>query len=149
VIGVGNAWRGDDAAGLLVAERVREAAPGLDVRDCEGEPIVLLDAWEGADAVWVVDAVSSGAPPGTIHRLDVDAEPLPATLFRPSTHTFGVAEAVELARALDRLPERLVVFGIEGDTFEAGDGVSEAVAAAAVRVARTVRTEVEACTSRR
>ena len=130
VLGVGNAYRGDDAVGLAVAGRVRERAPGLEVVVCEQEPIQLLDAWAGADLALLVDAVSSGAPPGTVHRLDATAEPVPATVFRGSTHAFGVAEVVELGRALGRLPGRLLVFGVEGAAFSAGDELTPAVAAA-------------------
>ena len=80
----------------------------------------------------MVDAVSSGAEPGTIHRLDALTERLPAELSRGSTHAFGLAEAVELARALERLPGRLLVFGIEGKRFDAGAGLSPEVEQAAV-----------------
>ena len=130
MLGVGNAYRGDDAVGLAVAGRVRERAPELEVVVCEQEPIQLLDAWTGADLALLVDAVSSGAPPGTVHRLDATAEPVPATVFRGSTHAFGVAEVVELGRALGRLPGRLLVFGVEGAAFSAGDELTPAVAAA-------------------
>ena len=51
-------------------------------------------------------------------------------MLRSSTHAFGVADAVELARALDRLPERLDVYAIEGASFAAGAPLSPAVAAA-------------------
>ncbi len=146
VIGVGNAWRGDDGVGLLVARIVRKALPDLDVRDCEGEPVALLDAWEGANAVWLVDAVRSGAAPGTVHRLDVGQKELPHELFRASTHAFGLAEAVELARALGRLPERLVVYGVEGRRFGAGDNLSRDVEQAAAEVAAAVLREVAECT---
>ena len=75
----------------------------------EGEPIDLLDRWEGAGEVIVVDAVRSGAPAGTVHRLDRAGRADPAAL-RGSTHAFGLAETIELARALDRLPQRLTVY---------------------------------------
>ncbi|MGA8805322.1 MAG: hypothetical protein WB866_11580, partial [Solirubrobacterales bacterium] len=52
-----------------------------------------------------------------------------AELFRSSTHALGVADAVELARELDRLPARLAVYGIEGENFEAGEGLTPAVEA--------------------
>ena len=68
----------------------------------------------------VVDTVVSGAAPGTIQRFDVSATPLPAKLIGFSTHGLGVAEAIELARALDRLPDRTIVYGIEGSSFSAG-----------------------------
>ena len=150
VICVGNAFRGDDAAGLEVAKLLQGTLPeGAEVLEREGEPTALMDAWEGAEAVWLVDAVSSGAPSGSVHRINAGEEELPAGLFRASTHAFGLAETVELARALGRLPGRTVVFGIEGARFEAGDELSPEVAAAVPGVAESVREEVAACTSRR
>ena len=105
VIGVGNRWRTDDAVGLDVVGRLRGTLPDeVELMEREGEPTSLIDAWEGADAVWVVDAVSSGAKAGTLHRLDAGERELPAELFRASTHHFGLAEAVELARAVGSLP---------------------------------------------
>jgi hydrogenase maturation protease len=147
VIGIGNAWRNDDAAGLAVA-RLLEGLEGAAVIEREGEPTSLIDSWDGAEAVWLVDAVSSGAEPGTVHRYDASDQELPAQLFTTSTHHFGLAEAVELARAVGRLPRRTVVFGIEGKSFETGEKLSPEVEAAAARVAEAVREEVAACTRR-
>jgi hydrogenase maturation protease len=131
VIGVGNAYRGDDAVGLAVAERIRTRLPeGVEVVECEQEPTRLLDAWDGADVALVVDAAASGTTAGTVHRFDASAVPLPAQTFRSSTHAFGVGDAVELARTLDRLPRRVVVYGIEGASFAAGAPLSEPVEAA-------------------
>jgi hydrogenase maturation protease len=128
VIGVGNAWRGDDGAGLAVARRVQELAPaGVEVREVEGDASALVDAWAAADRVVVVDAAASGAPPGTVTRFDAAFEPLPARSVRSSTHAFGVPDAIELSRALGRLPERLDVYAIEGASFVAGDRLSPAV----------------------
>jgi hydrogenase maturation protease len=150
VICVGNAYRGDDAAALEVAKLLQGTLPeGAELLEREGEPTALMDAWEAAEAVWLVDAVHSGAPSGTVHRLDAGEQELPAGLFRASTHAFGLAEAVELARALGRLPARTIVFGIEGARFEAGDELSSEVAAAVPEVAEALRREVVACTSRR
>lgn len=131
VIGVGNAYRGDDAVGLAVAERVRGAVPDdVVVLECEQEPTRLVDAWEGADVAVVVDACAGADAPGTVHRYDAGEGPLPARVFRSSTHAFGVGDAVELSRALGRLPARLVVFGVEGSSFAAGAGLSPPVESA-------------------
>jgi hydrogenase maturation protease len=69
---------------------------------------------------------------------------VPADLFTCSTHGFGVATAVELARALNRLPPRLVLFGIEGKEFGIGRGLSTEVAsvlpAITARIAQMSRT---------
>jgi hydrogenase maturation protease len=133
VIGLGNAVRGDDAAGLLAAR----AVGGVEL---EGDPSALLDLLDGAPAATLVDAVASGAAPGTVHRFDASAEPLPASLrSSTSTHAIGLADALELARALGRLPRRVIVYGIEGAAFAAGDAVTPAVARAVEHVAAELR----------
>jgi hydrogenase maturation protease len=136
VIGVGNAWRGDDGAGLAVARRLRELSPaGVEVHELEGDATALVDTWSGADRVVVVDAAESGAPPGTVRRFDAHSGPLPVRSLRSSTHAFGVSDAVELARALGRLPGRLDVYAIEGATFTADDHLSPAVERAVAELA--------------
>ena len=75
----------------------------------------------------MVDAAAAGVAPGTVHRFDAGAAPLPARSLRSSSHHFGVADAVELARSLDRLPARLTVYAIEGEDFGAGRELSPAV----------------------
>jgi hydrogenase maturation protease len=128
LIGVGNRFRGDDGAGLEVASRLRATHPsGCRILEEEGEPGSLIEDWALVQEALVVDAVSTGAEPGTLHRFDATAEPLPVELFRSSTHALGIADAVELARELDRLPPRLAVYGIEGENFETGEGLSPAV----------------------
>jgi hydrogenase maturation protease len=132
VVGVGNRVRRDDGVGPEVADRVREARPGLDVVEVSGDASTLLDLWADHDLAVVVDAVRTGAPVGICHRWELlagewDVVP-PAS--RVSSHLIGVLDAVELARALDRLPGRLVVVGIEVVELGVGPGLSEPVAAA-------------------
>lgn len=144
VIGVGNEWRSDDAAGLVVARRLAELAPGLRVAERAGEPVDLIDAFADQDEVILIDAVESGARPGTIHRVDAGLRKLPSELFRGSTHALGVAEAIELGRALGRLPRTLLLFGIEGRSFAAGASLSPDVERAAERLARELRERASA-----
>lgn len=147
-VGVGNAYRSDDAAGLAVAERLRADADGMEVVACAQEPLRILDAWNGADLALVVDAVSSGAAPGTIHRFDATERAVPARVFRGSTHALGVGDAIELARTLGRLPGRVLVYGIEGETFTTGERLSPAVEAAVEPLVSELRKEA-GCTSTR
>jgi hydrogenase maturation protease len=128
VIGVGNEYRSDDAAGLVVARRLRQLSLGnVTVIEASGEGTDLMESWKGADTVIIVDAASSGAKPGTIHRIDARAQRIPRGLLRYSTHAFSVGEAVELARAMNRLPPRMVVYGVEGERFDEGTVLSRAV----------------------
>jgi hydrogenase maturation protease len=136
VLGVGNLDRGDDAAGRLVARRLRGLLPAdFEVAEHGGDAASVLAWLEGREAAIVVDACASGAPTGTVHRFDVAAAPLPHRRFGISTHGRGLYDAIELARALERLPPHCVVYAIEGDTFEIGAPVSPAVAAAVAGLA--------------
>lgn len=131
VIGLGNEFRGDDAVGLLLARRLREHLPEtIEVMEHDGDGAALMDAWDGADRVYLIDAVKSGAPVGTIHRLDAIDQQVPTSFFHYSTHAFSLAEAVEVARKLDRLPPFLFIYGIEGGTFDHGAPMGPAVEAA-------------------
>lgn len=141
MIGVGNALRGDDAAGLVVAERLGGITH-------EGEGTALLDLWEGCDAVVLIDTMRSGAPPGTIRRFDASSDPLPAELSRASTHAIGVAEAIELARSLGRLPRTMIVYGVEGAMFDAGAPLSAAVSASLEALTEAVKDELVSYTTR-
>jgi hydrogenase maturation protease len=140
VIGVGNDLRGDDAAGLEVARSIEPIA-GARVVMHDGEAVDLLDHWQGADAVVIVDTIRSGAPAGTIHRIDASAEAIPSPLRRASSHTIGVAEAIELGRTLGELPGRVIVYGVEGVRFEAGSEMTDEVRAAVAKLGAAVGAE--------
>ena len=146
VIGVGNALRADDAAGLEVVRRLR-ARPGLEIRQQSGEATALLEALRGRAAALIVDA-ASGAEPGRLHRIDAAAQPLPQGLFGVSSHGFGVAEGIELARALGALPPVCVVYAVEGGRFETGAAMSDAVARALPRLAEDITKDIETCMKR-
>lgn len=144
VVGLGSPDRGDDAIGGEVARRVAALAlPRVDVMAHE-DPTDLIELWADYDAVVVVDAVSSGAPAGQVRVLEIGAglDPLPESAWartgRGGTHAFGLAEAVELARALRRLPARVSVVGVEAGGFDHGAPLSTELAAAVPAVAGVV-----------
>ena len=139
VIGVGNPDRADDGAGPCVAERVRLRVPhGVEVLTSLGDPVQLIEAWSAVDAAILIDALAPGGRPGRVIRIDALRGPLPASLFARSTHELGVAQAVELARALGVLPPRLIIFGIEGRCFDALGPFSPEVARAIELVSEDV-----------
>lgn len=144
VIGVGNALRGDDGVGLAVAASLRDRVPAdVAVIQCEQEPSRLLDAWQDARTAIVVDAAASGCEPGRVHRFDATERAVPAGVFRSSTHAFGVGDAIELARALGRLPGRVLVYGVEGGAFASGGQLTAPVQAAVEEVARSVLEDLQ------
>lgn len=131
VIGIGNRFRRDDAAGLEVARTVRGRVDGrVRIVELESEPIDALDVWTSADEVIVADAVADAGAAGTVHLLDARREPIPTPFRAKGTHAFSLADVVELARATERLPRSLLVYGIEGGDFSTGEGLTEPVARA-------------------
>lgn len=143
VIGVGNPYRSDDAAGLIIARQIKEQVLHyVDVIEENGDGAALMEAWKNADKVVLIDAVSSGRKPGTIYRFDARAQAIPTKFFHYSTHAFSVAEAVELARALNRLPDQLIVYGIEGKNYESGFEFSPEVESSLKEVVNRVLKEI-------
>lgn len=144
VVGVGNLARGDDGVGIHVLERLRERLDAGSWTMCaclhrvEGDPLALLDAWQDRRSVVLIDAIRTGASAGAILRLDASCQPLPSDLrTSTSTHAVGIAETIELARSLRRLPPTVVLYGVTGERFQAGGELSTAVGVA-----------VDACTER-
>ncbi len=92
----------------------------------------------------VVDAVRTGSEPGTVHRIEVGVDPIPAALASHSTHGAGIEAAVELSRELDRCPEKLVIYGVEPAAITEGPGLSPAVVMALPDLVKQVVREVQA-----
>lgn len=144
-IGVGNEWRGDDVVGRLAVRLLRyQPLPDTTFIEATGEGAALMEAWAGADTVFLIDAVSAGQPSGTIYRFLAHSQPLPAQFFSYSTHAFSVAEAVEMARVLGQLPAHFVIYGVEGENFAAGASITPSVEKAVHEVIRQISAEIQA-----
>lgn len=152
LIGVGNKFRQDDAVGLAIsrrldalriAEKIRnQFPPEIKIVEASGEGVALMELWQNASIVYLFDAVISGAEVGKIHRIDAQVQTVPAKFFNYSTHAFSVAEAVELARTLNQLPPKLIIYGVEGKNFAHGIGLSPEVEQAKEEVAHQVLVEL-------
>jgi hydrogenase maturation protease len=145
IIGIGNIFRGDDAAGLTAARRLREMQlPGVEVLELDGDISALAEGWQGAQRVVVIDAVASKSEAGRIFRFAAHADPLPRKLFATccSCHAFGLAEQLEIARSLQQLPPSLIVYGIEGKDFMLGSGLSPEVQEALPRLVAQIRQDL-------
>jgi hydrogenase maturation protease len=102
----------------------------------------MMDAWRGADFVILIDAVHSGA--NLRHDLPHRrARGGNSALFFPLLDArVQRCRSRPLARALGQLPQRLVVFGIEGKNFESGIGLSLEIETAVEEAARRVKAEL-------
>jgi len=139
VIGVGNEFRRDDAVGLHVARRLADlSVPHVLVAECAGDGTSLMDLWQGYRRVILVDAVSSGAPAGTVSRWTPGPSMRGVSAVSSSSHAFGVEEAVAMSRALECLPSTIIIYGIEGKDFSFGIDLSPEVASAADDLTHTI-----------
>ncbi|MBZ5538529.1 MAG: hydrogenase maturation protease [Acidobacteriia bacterium] len=144
VIGVGNTDRGDDGVGLLVGREVaRLGLAGVDVVESQGDVSQLLELFQRYRTVFVIDAICSGNPGGTILCFEANAVPLPQNFSSGSTHALGLAVAIDLAQTLKQLPPRLMVFGVVGQDFAVGSRQSAAVEKAIPEVVARISKEIQ------
>ncbi|NVN87215.1 MAG: hydrogenase maturation protease [Rhodopseudomonas sp.] len=143
VVAVGNPDRADDGVGALAATGLAgRLPPDVSLVARRGDILSLIEEWAGFDAVIFIDAAASMGMPGRIHRIDAGAGELPNEVSFASSHAFGLAEAIALAAALRSLPDTVIVYAIEGASFDGGAAMTPEVTAAAAEVADRVVAEV-------
>lgn len=135
IVGVGNRFRSDDGAGPSVIDRLAARMPAGVLATSTGELTELLSWLADTNEVVIIDAVDAARPAGTVIRLDPINETLNEHGLRSNSHALGVVEAIEMARTLGKLPQRLSIIGIVGQHFGHGECLSRAVREAAARVA--------------
>ena len=142
VIGVGNRWRRDDIAGIAALDELRDRVDDeVELVESDGEPARLIDAFEHAPQVIMVDAVVTGSEPGTVHRF-TDTQLPEGMGIGQSSHLVQLVETIELGKLLGKLPNGLVLIGIEATDFDNGEGMTEAVAAGVEAAVEAVRGEL-------
>jgi len=118
IIGIGSPF-GDDQLGWHIVDALERDSclpaswQSIYFIKADRPGINLLELMRDGDTVIIVDAMKSGAPAGTVRRFAAsEIEEMNAPV---SSHGFGVAAVLAMARALDQLPERLFIYGIEAD----------------------------------
>ena len=144
LLGIGQSMRGDDEVGLIIVQRwIKDHGAAysetVEAEVLESPGITLLSAIAGLDAAVLVDAVRSGAPPGTLHKL-AEEDLASFTEGTGSAHGWGTAETLSLGRQLipEDMPERIVIIGVEAVQFELGEGLSPAVRASVPKALKMI-----------
>ena len=147
IIGIGSPF-GDDRLGWVAAEQLKNSpviaalnSEFIKITVSDRPGAALINALHNNAAVILIDAVCSGAPVGSVHRLEGNQITANASRLL-STHGFGVTTAIELARALRRLPWHLVFYGIEISPGPSGEALSAATETALPDLLRQVEREV-------
>jgi len=121
VAGIGNIFLGDDGFGVAVAQRLARNAlpPGVLVVDFGIRGMDLAYALqEELDAVVLVDAAPRGEPPGTLSVIEPELDEREVAL---DTHGMDPVKVLALARALGRVPPRVVVVACEPAVVVSGE----------------------------
>jgi len=145
IFAVGNSFYGDDGVGVAVLDRIREdnTFPGTELIDVQTDALALLDHLAPGELNVVVDAAKMGLEPGAVAGFRPDEVKLKIQSDHLSMHGFGLAETFAMAQQLDRMPERMLIVGIEPERIEINQGLSDVVAAAVPRVISIIKAEVQ------
>ena len=145
VIGVGNRFASDDAAGLLAARAFSGRAPeGVDVLEHEGEPTALVEMWAGRRLVVIVDAMAGSGAPGTLRWFDATTAPLPSAFSGASTHAFSLPQAILWQGLADFiLVSEEAILQAMAWMLERAHTLAEAAGAAPLAAAYQLRTQLQ------
>jgi hydrogenase maturation protease len=145
IVGAGNEYRSDDGVGPVIVKKLGQLLhEKATIRKCIKDGTELIELCKGHKCVYLVDSVKSGCEPGKIFRFDANSEALPREAFSCySTHAFNVAESIELARSMGCLPEKMIVYGIEGKCFEDGENFSDEVKRSIAEVIIRIKREID------
>jgi hydrogenase maturation protease len=130
VIGLGNPLMGDDGLGIAALERLRTRyvlPRGVELVDGGTWGLNLLPVIEDADGVILIDAIDTGALPGTPVRLEHASLPrYLATKISP--HQVDLRDVLGLAELRGTLPSDTVAIGLQPLSMELGDALTPALA---------------------
>lgn len=146
VLGLGNVLLQDEGAGVRVIERLQAGftfPEDVTVLDGGTLGLDLLHLLEGSRRAVIVDAVKAGKPAGTLVRLRNDE--IPAFLgLKLSPHQVGLADILGLARLRGRLPDEVILWGVQAKDLTPGLALSPVVSAQVDTLAGHVLAELAA-----
>lgn len=140
ILGIGNKFRGDDGAGVAAAEKICEfCIEKFDVMILDGEGTEIMEAWKDYQNVIIIDAVQVNGSAGKIYELNANEENLHSDFFNYSSHAFGLAEAINVSKVMNKLPKFLIVYGIEGMHFNFDTKLSPKIEKAVNKTAAMIK----------
>lgn len=146
VVGVGSPLMADDGVGVAAVERLSRTVgevAGVAFLDGGTWGMQLLPAIEEAERLLVLDAIHSGAAPGTVVRLS--KEELPRLLYhKVSPHQIDLREVFALAELRGTFPQEAVALGVEPESIELHEGLSPTVEEALPRLLRAAAAQLAA-----
>lgn len=129
-LGCGDAAGGDDAAGLILAKRLRGAA-GTEMDVWTSGRIAWYDELARREAILLIDSVITGAPAGTIHLCTLPSTDIhPRHLSEIAGTQWDVEQMIRFARERDVAPPRVALIAFEVEQLQQSVSPSLAVSGA-------------------
>jgi len=136
VIGLGS-HHGDDQAGWVTLERLRDRGYPLEFLFRARHPAELLDVYTAEQPLMICDACVGGHTTGTIQHFRWPTDRL--VYERPSgSHDLSLCDVLNLGRQLHGHPVTADIWTLQGDDWSAGAEPSQAIHMAAARVADAI-----------
>jgi hydrogenase maturation protease len=127
VTGLGNEWAGDDAVGLVAAQRLRDRnLPGVEVMIREVPDWEMFEQLDDDDLLIFIDACDGGGEAGTIYQLRSD-EIMGRGVRHCSSHGLGLTHWLSMAEVLGEKTGRVIIVAIEIEGTEMGAPLSKPV----------------------
>lgn len=146
VFGIGSSF-GDDRVGWTVIEKLQQKSElipyipkQLQLQKLDRPYTELLEYMQEARTVILIDAIKSGSPLGTIHQYENPQFENNTNLF--STHRMGVIQTLQLGSALNDLPKKLFLYGVEIDQIYYRESISNAIGTAASSLAEIITLKI-------
>jgi hydrogenase maturation protease len=150
VLGIGNELLKDDGVGIALLNAVREQwgeDDRIEFLDGGTQGIALLGRLDGRKTILILDAVSNGSPPGTIHQLPLDDVLRLSESQTKSAHEFGAAELLAATQLIGELTPDTTIIGIEPEELKTeidlSEVVSEAMPEACSRIAAVLNRAID------
>jgi hydrogenase maturation protease len=127
VLGLGNPLMGDEGIGVYLVERLTRSAaeyPSVDFVDAGTGGLSVLHYLDGRRKAILIDCAFMDEEPGTIRRFTPQEVRSTKVLAHQSLHEADLMRIIEIGRQLDQAPEEIVIFGIQPERVEFGQGLS-------------------------
>jgi hydrogenase maturation protease len=142
VVGIGNPYRSDDAAGWAVIDAIKDkAGPNLKCSKSRGDLAELLELFAKHPCVYLVDACLAPDSEKPWLRIDASRHEVALDAAQSSTHGLGVSQAIALAKNLGQMPLKLIIYALPGTNFTLGNTLSPAMRQTIAEVAEAILKE--------
>ena len=123
VVGIGSPFRSDDIAGHLVIDLLNEKiGEKVVLKNVLGDPAELINIFSSFNSFYLIDACQNL---DSWQRIDLSKESIEDESAKTSTHGFGLSDSINMAKNLNLLPNKLILYALNGYNYEVGDTVSE------------------------